>query len=337
VTIDPTTRTTTDHQVLTALHLNRGQLCDITGMYPDECGCPEHYADRPTVISIAALERLTHHPLPAYRMKRRDPRWRVEDPRTVRCTHRNDDLCGDCETILTNLLNDLPGVVEDLHLALRKAVRFTPHGFRRGDKETPDESPIPWNPSAAETLGDLNRIMLNGHLLDRHTLLEDLSKTIRRAHRVIDRPKDREFTLCPECREEIPVTSRKLAVQCFATIIEDDPDAPEPDDGEQRAQRTRQCDYAASWEQHQKDILQANEDALLTMSDLVLVLTRAGEPITRDKVNNLIRRHGLPREQIQKAKWKEGKIVTDPQWVYRLRDVRELVAKLAPVEAGQSE
>lgn len=46
----------------------------------------------------------------------------------------------------------------------------------------------------------------------------------------------------------------------------------------------------------------------------------------------MIRRHGLPREEIKRAKWKEGRIVTEPQWVYRLRDVRDMQAALARKE-----
>lgn len=44
------------------------------------------------------------------------------------------------------------------------------------------------------------------------------------------------------------------------------------------------CDYAAGWEQHQKDILDVNEDGMLTLSGLVLILTRGGVPIDRNRI-----------------------------------------------------
>ncbi len=51
--------------------------------------------------------------------------------------------------------------------------------------------------------------------------------------------------------------------------------------------------------------------------------------VDRNRINYLIRRHGLPREQIVKPAWEGDRLVTEPQWVYRLRDVRDLIARLA--------
>lgn len=311
MTTEPRPATSPTHEInLVLTAVNRGQRCDTTGLYPDECGCAEHFTDRPTVISLAALERLAGHPLPAYRMRARDPHWKVPDPQRTVCDHRDDDLCGPCSTLLDQLLADLPDLVEQVGIAMRKAVRFPPHGHRRGDTETPDESPIPWNQAAALALGDLQRLIATGRHTSRHALLADLSRAARRAHRVIDRPRDRTFTMCPVCRTELVV--------------------PEADpDNRQIVCTTNGCSYSASWDQHQSDLLDANGDAMLTMNDLVLVLTRAGEPMTRDRINNMIRRHGLPREQISDPKWEDGKVVvTEPKWVYRLRDVRELAARI---------
>ena len=307
----------------------RRTRCATTDLPAAECGCRQHRHHRPLVITATHLERLAGRKLPEVRMIQRDPRWKVQEPKTVRCTHRRDDLCGDCETLLTAYLADLPMVIEQLEVALRKAHRFAPHGFRRGDTETPDEAPVPWNPSAVRCLADVHRFMLDAPLKDRHWILESLSKLTRRAHGIIDRPVDREITMCPKCREEIIVTNRNLAVTCGAKVVEDDPEAPEPEEGQQRQQRARICDYAASWEQHRKDLLQVNADAMLTLKDLVIVFADAGVRIDRNRINYLIRRHGLPREEIQSPKWRAGKIVSEPQWVYRLGDVQDLQAQLA--------
>jgi hypothetical protein len=322
-------RLATDTEVLTALQLDRGQLCDVTGLYPDECGCAEHYIDRPTVISIAALERLANHPLPAYRLKPRDPRWRVPQPERTICNHRKDDLCGACETLVAGLLHDLPQMLEQLGLTLRKAHRFAPRGFHRGDEEHPDESPIPWSVPAVRCMGDLHKLMAQAHLLSRHELLERMSKLMRRGHRVIDRPQDRDVAMCPECRGEIIILNRHRTVTCGAVIVEDDPDAPEPTNGEPRRQRERTCTYAASWEQFRRDLLTSNADVMLTADEIRFVLSHNGEPITRQRISYLATRHGLPREEIQAPKWQKGKIVTEPTWMYRLGDVQDLQTELS--------
>ncbi|MEN0072507.1 MAG: hypothetical protein AAGC63_16130 [Propionicimonas sp.] len=286
-------------------------LCTLTDLPPDTCGCPTHHQPgHHPVITIAALERLTGHPLPAYRPTRRDPRWKIPEPQTTVCTHRTDDLCGPCGRILNGLLHDLPDLVSELHAAMRKDTRFKPHGHRQSDRDHSDESSIPWNPAAARTLGDLNAWMADvtaqPSTWSRHRQLARLSALAERAHRIIERPEDREYSMCPRCRGEITVTGHDWVI-C-------------PADG---------CRYAATWATHQADLLDAMGDAMLTLDDLVLVLTRSGEPINRNRVNYLIRRHGLPREEIENPKWREGRLVTEPQWVYRLRDVRDLQARLA--------
>lgn len=65
---------------------------------------------------------------------------------------------------------------------------------------------------------------------------------------------------------------------------------------------------------------------MLTMNQLILVSSEPGTPPdrVRNRINYLIRRHGLPREETQSPKWRGGKIVTEPQWVYRLGDVQDL-------------
>ena len=314
MTIDSTTRTTTDHQVLTALHLDRGQLCDLTNMFPDECGCNEHYQDRPTVISVAALERLAGHSLPAYRVQRRDPRWKVVAPQPTICEHRRDGLCVHCEILLNQLLTDLPDLVDQLGIAMRKDVRFAPHGFRRGDKETPDEAPIPWSPAAARTLNELRRIMNDDTLRDhahRHQLLTRLSTAASKAHRIIERPKDTAFVgPCPQCGIDLWV-ERDHTVTCQA------------------------CNYHATWLAHQQATIDARGDQLMTMDDVVKTLNGVGEPITRKRVEYLEKRYGLPREKHTVPHWQGQTITTSEVWMYRLKDVRELQAKLAgPVEGS---
>ncbi len=281
-------------------------LCTLTDLPVTQCACTQHHRAEATVVSIGALERLAGRPLPEYRARLRPP-WRVPQPEPTICEHRRGDLCADCDRLLDGLLADLPHLVEELGFAMRKDCRFAPHGHRRGDVETPDEAPIPWNPAAARVLGELHQFMVdtrNDRGMCRRRLLARLSGLAQHAHRVIDRPKDREYTMCPQCRAEILVEDRTL-VTC-------------PD-----------CHRSATWQQHQQDLLDASGDVMLTTNQLVGVLCSGGELITRRRVYYLVEHHGLPREEIKIPSWRKGRIITDDQWVYRLRDVRDLQARLA--------
>lgn len=277
-------------------------VCDWSLLHVDECA---HCHGQPaTVVSIGQIERYLARPAPQYRL--RDSKWRVCNPERTVCEHQKHDLCPDCDRILEGLLYDLPELVHQLGVAMRKGTQFRPRGHRKGDVEKPDEAPIPWNPAAAAVKADLQRLM-SDTWPDRRVLLTHLSGVAARAHQVIDRPRDREYSMCPTCRAQIDVEDHTLIV-CPAS----------------------DCRYVASWQQHRTDLLDAMGDAMLTMGDLVVVLTRSGEQVDRNRINYLIKRHGLPREQISKPAWQEDRlVVTEPQWVYRLRDVRDLIARLA--------
>lgn len=276
-------------------------VCDWSLLHVDECA---HCHGQPTtVISIGHVERYLARPAPQYRL--RDSRWQVPTPERTVCEHQKHDLCPTCDRLLDGLLYDLPELIHQLGVAMRKGTRFRSRGHRKGDVEKPDEAPIQWNPAAAAVKADLQRLTFD-LWPDRRVLLTQLSGVAARAHQVIDRPRDREYSMCPTCRSQIDVEDHTLIV------------CPAAD-----------CRYVASWERHRTDLLDAMGDAMLTMADLVVVLTRSGERVDRNRINYLIRRHGLPREQIVKPAWQGDRLVTEPQWVYRLRDVRDLIAKLA--------
>lgn len=294
--------------------------CHLTDLPTKECACEHHHHAEQTVVSITTLERLAGRPLPEYRARLRPP-WRVPQPEATVCEHRRDDLCPTCDQLLDGLLTDLPHLVEELGFTARKDIRFPDRGWKRGDTETPDEAPLAWHPAAANLLADLHALMA-GHaqalrndqlqweavnIRDRRALLQHLSRLAARAHRIIDRPRDRVFTMCPKCRTDIELRQRGDNVLC-----------PNPE-----------CDYTAAWAQHQTDLLDASGDVLLTMGELCAVLTSAGEPMSRARVEKMITRHGLPREPIGTPHWREGRVVvTEPRWAYRLRDVREIQAQI---------
>lgn len=278
--------------------------CNLTDLPPHMCACPTHHQPNPgNVVRIGTLSAQTRA---RYRYRPRQSQWAVPAPVPAVCGHRADDLCGDCAVLLESLLADLPELVAQVGAAVRKDTRFAVRGWRKGDQERPDESPIPWNPAAADALTGLHRVMVDGPGMSRHDLLDCLSRAAVRAHKVIDRPPDRLYTACPECRADIEVADRDRAVQC------------------------RGCGYVASWDEHQSDLLDAHGDVWLTAGQLVGVLCRNGEYITRQRISYLADRHGLPRESIVRPAWKSGAIaVSDPVFVYRLQDVRDLQAELS--------
>ena len=253
------------------------------------------------VTTVASLEQTAGRPLPQYRV--RDRQWRVPTPEPTDCEHQEHDLCPTCDQLLDGLLYDLPELLHQLEVAMRKATSFKPHGHRKGDIEKPDEAPIPWNPAAAACRSDL-QALTRTRWTNRRTLLTELSRLASRAHQVIDRPKDRDTTMCPHCRTSIDITDRTL-ITC-------------PD-----------CRYHATWEQHQIDLLDANGGMMLTADEIRFVLSRTGEPISRQRIWYLFKRHGLNREKITVPTWRDRKLVTEAQYVYRLRDVRSLQAELA--------
>jgi hypothetical protein len=301
-----------DHATITTGRQSRAQTgpvrerCEWSDLHVDECAHCQGLGS--PVVSIGTVERVLGRRAPEYRF--RDRVWRVEIPVPTSCEHRRDDLCPECDVLLDGLLYDLPELIEQLTIALRKGHRFAPHGFRRGDVERPDEAPIPWSPAAATALDRLRRIVTD-RPEDRRVLLRRLSAAAARAHRVIDRPRDRDVTACPVCRSEIPLPARtaeaEVPIVCPAT----------------------ECSYSASWDQHQADLLDASGDVMLTAEEVRFVLARNGEPISRQRISYLVQRHGLPRERIVVPSWRGKRLVTDAQWAYRLRDVRDLQARLA--------
>ncbi|QLQ16130.1 MAG: hypothetical protein HZY73_11250 [Micropruina sp.] len=140
--------------------------------------------------------------------------WAEPTPEYTTCPpehtqHSRAAICGACDAYLGRLLSDLPEMTRHLLESIRKDVRFAPRGWKRGDVERPDESPIPWNPAAARCLADLRRIVNDQRFRvasGRAALLAELSRAMERAHRVIDRPKDVALTMCPRCRAEMRLT-----------------------------------------------------------------------------------------------------------------------------------
>lgn len=248
------------------------------------------------VIHIAQLEQLAGRRLPEYRWTKRSPEWKVAKPEPVTCDHREDDLCGDCSSLLDDILEDLPHIIEELTTTLTKGSRFAPRGWAKGDEERPDEAPIPWSVAASSVLGEAAAYQASSEDLSRHEQLAKLSSIATRAHHIIERPKDRHITQCPHCQQVLWLEA-KTGFEC-------------PTEG---------CGYACdTWSTHLNDLINTRPDVMLTMDELVLVF--GGNPETvRKRIQRAVTNQGLPREH--RKVWRDGAIVEGP-WVYRLSDVR---------------
>lgn len=250
-----------------------------------------------------------HHAMHnANRAQRTGRAWKVQRPERTECVHGvGGQLCRVCDRLLDRLVADLPGLLLVLREAWLKDVTFVQRGWRAGDGR-PDEASLPWSPAAGDLFDELAAVARRRDWMvpaDRAALLEELSGLAERAHRIVDRPPDRQWTVCPSCGATVDAV-RGRQVVCRAVA------------GQQP------CSYRAGWQEHQRNLLDGYADQLLTCSQLVGALTVAGEPISRQRISYLVKRHGLERLQVQRPAWREGRIVTEPTFVYRLGDVRSL-------------
>lgn len=312
---------------------NRLPICEWSGLPRIWCPdtCPDHNTSFPmtdtekallenrfsAVLKVDTLEQTAERRLPEYRAKPRtvtrrgDAKivighaWNLDQPKPARCdtSHTRppgQQLCHDCANQLEAALGDVPAIVNDLNLALRKAVRFVPHAFT----SDPDEAPLPFNPSASSALSQLatalggepvraSRWWLTNWRTSTHQteLLKHLTKAIAHAHKVIERPRDHvHLGRCPHCETEL-VAERGMPVTC------------------------PQGDYTADWDTHLNHILNESEDRLLTVSELVTALD-----LPRDKIKNLTRR--MLGRQLDRPHLDGHQIVTKQVTVYRYGEVK---------------
>jgi hypothetical protein len=276
-----------------------------------------------------------------YRRPWRGLNWKQE-PLIVSCQHDHGDatLCPPCVVELRDVLSDIPALLHDLDVAIVRDARFVQHGSQRGkvrqptDKRRQDEARLDFNDTASNTKRRLTNVLqaavdqgmappstpadvarhIHAHLgklakwEQAADLARDITAAVARAHKVIDAPPSLwYYGPCPDCghdiyQERITVHDRTSHVTC-----------PQPE-----------CTYSEKPQDHNRRQLDAGEDRMLTVGELVSAITSAGEPVTRGQINGWIRRDGLPREERSLTQWVDGRLVSRPVWVYRLGDVRRL-------------
>ncbi|GAA1436377.1 hypothetical protein GCM10009616_35980 [Microlunatus lacustris] len=224
-------------------------------------------------------------------------------------------LCDDCADQLQQVLADLPALLRDLGDATCKQTAFVQHGSRHGQQQARDEAPVDFNPSASHARAKLLTAVRRLGSRTVHQLVVDptaaeiaheITVAASRGQRIIDSPPSLWFYgACPECRTEL----------YLERIDGDDPEATIHCDS---------CGYAANLQAHNRAQLNAGEDRMLTVTELVSAITTAGEVVTRNQIDGWIRRGGLPREQRPIPRWRDGRLVAELVYVYRLGDVRDL-------------
>lgn len=250
--------------------------------------------------------------------------WYTLRPDTVICDHGKPDgatLCPLCQERLWRALADIPRLTADLDIHFTKQNVFLERGLpqpsKDEDAEVIDESPLPYVEAASKALRDIRDLLGERPAKQSVDLLHDWPDTLRRpdlaeftsrltrattkAFRVIDMdPYLTHYGICPTCKGDI----RQERV---------------PEGGKVE----HSCGYSAEVAEHRAVQLDLAGDTPLTLTRVVQVLNDAGEPVKRQDIENLIYRHGLPREQI--PVWSNGRL--ERVWHYRLGDVRDGLKK----------
>lgn len=239
--------------------------------------------------------------------------WAESIPRLIDC---NDDhtkapgrwLCTDCHGQLARMLADMPHLITELETALRKDVSFVQHAIFTDS----DEAPVNFNTAASRAIDRLNHLTRDNPHHNQFTpdAARELSRAVRTAHNIIDRPRDITYLgLCPRCNNDIwadrawlnDVRAGHRNVAC-------------------------ECGYSQTWREYTWRVINQFEDSYLTEGQIVGMFTEAGKPITRKRIQYLAdrKKNPLPREKRERPYWRDGNLFTRTVWVYRVGDLLEL-------------
>jgi len=273
-----------------------------------------------------------------------DGTFKPDKPIIITCTgHTETGICAECAADFTRVLADVPGLFDDLDIAISGEAKFVEHGFRGGVLAL-GEAGSNTNPAIAAQqrlvlalFGDstaahpgvrdwfdardpsqlalhlnfyLHRLTLEPRM---PVLARDISAAAARAHHVIDIPKDLVYYgPCPDCgrdivQERIHRDDDETLVRC----------------------RFPSCNYARTLDLHYKLILDANENRWMTVTELVSAITMGGEVVDRNQIYYWERKSGLAREVRTRGKWVNGDLVSNEVWCFRLGDVRQRAAEAA--------
>jgi hypothetical protein len=290
-----------------------------------------------------AAERPTDHPRrPSRRWTGRRPTGRYldsgdpepGDPIIVNCTHPGSTLCPDCLEDFRAVLADVPFLLDQLDIAISQPfVRFVERGVPRegsgeskGNGHNPAISAHHRLVAALGTAGSWfdgcppeRLAMLLWRKLDAladqdamRKIARDVSSAAARAHRVIDAPPHLwPYGDCPDCGK--PIFQDRIHADDLDTKV---------------VCRVLGCGYAETLAEHHRRQLALGDERWMTVSELLEAFQVNGQPLTRDQLNGMIRREGLPREARPLVDWREGRLTkTGEVWTYKVGHVKELLQR----------
>lgn len=254
-------------------------------------------------------------------------------PTRIYCNHDADQpLCHDCTQDLAAVLDDIPDLLYQLHLAEIRDTQFVEHGAAADADGNLNAGGRPWNERAAKARAQLADVLYTvggatqqagptasqtarqirahlGRLARRQDMPEyasRISTAAAHAHAVIDRPsRPWYYGRCPKCGQHL-YAERATDPATIITCRQDG------------------CTYAARLDDHQRAQLHAGEDRWLTEDELVGAIAKAGddeETVTREQIRRWFKSEGLPRETRERPKLVDGRIVVETVDVFRLGDV----------------
>ena len=219
------------------------------------------------------------------------------------------------------VLTDMPELMAELEVALTKQTNFVEQGTPQ--QADPDEASLPWSEGAARAIRRLRKALDGDPRSRAAELLADWTTTMRRpdlgnlvagvtaaataAHALIAPPTVLTYYgPCPTCTRDLYQEHvwADGVVSCKA------------------------CGYAAPKGEHLRRSLDAMADRQMTLGGIVRTFNDAGLQVTRQRLENLIYRRGLPRQQVTRPpRWVgEGEsrrlVPAEKVWMYRIGDVK---------------
>lgn len=314
----------------------RPATCSVTDLPKITCGCDDCINYRPSAAELHSFA-LTHEPdssaSPVWvrRLHYHSAEWTEAEPQQVVCDHGKPvgmRICPDCAATFARLLHDVRAVMTELDLCLTKQTGFLEHGAPK--LADPDESSLPWNEGASKVIRRLFAALEGRPTRRAAELLDDWDKTLRRedleslvsrvsaavasAHQLVDSPAvTTYYGPCPTCQVDI-----------YTEHV--------PKDG---MVTCRACGYTSPREPHLQRQLRTMSSRQMRLGNVVRALNDAGIRASRQDVENLIYREGLPREQVDvPPHWvgegAERRLVGgDVVWVYRMGDVLAWLGRTA--------